>query len=171
MNKVKNTLIGNTITLGNHSILFPNLVFKCDGFVTHWFHGLISQQPNNNTHSTQVQIWRPITRDEGERGYRLITSTPINVSIRSTSNIIIRQLSRTAISPPLQVKKDDVVGVYQPSVTRSELLYNEFGGPDNQHFQEEGDGGIINEANLKATCSDHYPLLSARFGECAFIST
>ncbi|XP_019852728.1 PREDICTED: uncharacterized protein LOC109582451 [Amphimedon queenslandica] len=162
--KVKNTRIGNTITLGNHSIIFPNIVFKCDGYITHWFHGLVSQQPSNISDSVQVQIWRPIIQDnlgDGGRGYRLINSTPISVSIRSDSNIIIRQLSRTTIRPPLQVMKDDIVGIYQPSVTRSELLYNEFGGPDNLHFQQEG--AIVNEANLKATCSDHYPLLSARF--------
>ena len=164
--KVKNTVIGNTITLGNHSMIFPNIAFKCDGYVTHWVHGLISQQPNNDMDSVQVQIWRPITQGDSEEGrYRLINSTSISVSIRSNSNIIIRQLSSSSIRPPLRVMKDDVVGVYQPSMTRSELLYNEYGGPDNRHVLVQPEGDIVNEANLKATCSDHYPLLSASFGE------
>ena len=72
------------------------------------------------------------------------------------------------LQTPIPVMKNDVLGVYQPPNAKNDLLYREYGGPDNLVVQKDEvmEGGFVRENKIKGTCSDHYPLVSAGFGEC-----
>ena len=152
--------MAKSITLGGHLRLFPDIVFKCAGYITHWLYGLRSDS-SNGTEPVQLQIWRPTEKDNGNEGYTLINSTSISYS---SFRIVIKQLLQT----PIPVMKNDVLGVYQPPNAKDDLLYREYGGPDNLIVQKDEvmEGGFVRENKIKGTCSDHYPLVSASFGEC-----
>ena len=161
--------MANSITLGGHFRLFPDIVFKCAGYITHWLYGLQSDS-SNGTEPVQLQIWRPTEKDNGNEGYTLINSTSIssNIFIKSSSRIVIKSMRTQLLQTPIPVMKNDVLGVYQPPNAKNNLLYREYGGPDNLIVQKDEvmEGGFVRENKIKGTCSDHYPLVSASFGEC-----
>ena len=162
--------MANSITLGRHLRLFPDIVFKCAGYITHWLYGLRSDSSNGTAEPVQLQIWRPTEKDNGNEGYTLINSTSIssNIFINSSSRIVIRSMRTQLLQTPIPVMKNDVLGVYQPPNAKNDLLYREYGGPDNLIVQKDEvmEGGFVRENKIKGTCSDHYPLVSASFGEC-----
>ena len=126
---------------------FPDIGFTCNGNITHI---IIGAEDQNGIELSQVRFWR--LSDEGEyeqtgSSYSLVYN---DANVPSTTTLRWYNLSQ-----PIQVQNGDVLGIYQPMESNSDLrlYYQENSGPPNY----DSNGNIRDGEN-------DYPLVSVIFG-------
>ena len=98
------------ISFPNNQAIFPEVNFTCRGSILSWVFG--AQWEGNTDSYTELQIWRPGSRDGV---YSKVGSTTIMTERNST------RLYQYSLSSPLTFQAGDVLGFYQPERPRSQL--------------------------------------------------
>lgn len=116
-------------------IIFPNISFTCNGSVAKLIVGVDEIKDTGSPHETskdkvplaapEVQIWRKNQSDSNS--YIKIESIPLNTTQVNQSIVEIIPLF------PIRVQEGDILGVYQPSHSRTGLSikYQKHDGPIN----------------------------------------
>ena len=101
--------------------LYPEVVFSCNGTVTKWIYGGISQQQDS---LTELQIWRQL----GPNSYTKIGSSSVNAGTMIGTN-----LYEFIPQTPLEFQEGDIFGLHDLS-----LLYEQrFSGPLNLRIRSD----------------------------------
>ena len=101
--------IGTLVFANNLQVIYPEVGFTCSGNIQSWVFG--AQWVGQSSLFTELQIWRPT----GNGVYTKVGHTTINTA-RSDS-----KLYEYPLSPPLAIQAGDVLGVYQPQRSLSQL--------------------------------------------------
>ncbi len=146
-----------------HQGLFPDIRFVCAGNLTRWT--LVAVPVGVGTLYPQLHIWR---RQTGA----LNTFTRFKRDkLNSNSPNPVSRVYEAYRDPPLSFEAGDVLGVYNPTIPRLNLLYQDRGGPRNYYI--DGASGPSDDFNLDATLvqenRNDYPLVSVDVSppECA----
>ena len=91
-------------------VIFPEVTFTCSGSIQSWVFG--AQWEGNTDSYTELQIWRPGSEDGV---YSKVGSTTIMTEENST------KLYQYSLSSPLIFQAGDILGLYQPERSRSQL--------------------------------------------------
>ena len=141
--------------------VFPDIHFNCNGVITQWIIG--GEIRAGSKHFLELQLWQ---RTSGDTYIRKNFSV-INHFNTTMKNNVYEYFP----NPPLQVKKGDVLGVFQPRSSDSPLTiyYQENSGPHN-FGNPSGGSGAADDAYtslIADTPLDHndYPLVSVIVGE------
>ena len=105
--------------------LFPNITFTCNGSITKW---IVGAGTGTKASLPELQIWNTRGTSYTKASFSLI---PSNATI--ISNDVVEYIP----NPPLEFQEGNILGVYQPQVSKSALVvyYQERDGPVNY---EEG---------------------------------
>ena len=115
-------ILGNEGTLfasfPNNQAIFPEVNFTCSGSIQSWVFG--AQWEGNTDSYTELQIWRPGSRDGV---YSKVGSTTIMTEESPTPLPTPRPtlFYQHPLSSPLTFQAGDVLGFYQPEPSRSQL--------------------------------------------------
>lgn len=137
---IKSNTVSSIITRSNDgSTIYPNIKFKCDGYINSWIVAI-----NNTSMRTHIQVWRPL----GDDKYSLINYTQLinGHQYMNNPNMYMYRLRN-----PILIKCGDVVGVVDPERV---ILYQE----------HAGNIEIINN-NINSTCGRHYPLITVEYSK------
>ncbi len=104
--------------------IHPGLKFTCSGYLTKW---TFLAQWRNQSSFPEAQIWRV----DSSNSYTLVNSTTLHIETESS-----RYMYEYEVIPPVQFKTGDVVGIFQPLGTTSDLTlyYEEDSGPADNFF-------------------------------------
>ena len=102
--------------------LFPNIIFTCNGFITKWIVG--AERDIDKLSLPELQIWRNTSGSN---------YTKAHFSILSSSTPVSNNIVEHILNTPLEFKKGEILGVYQPPRLDSALVvyYQERDGPVN----------------------------------------
>ena len=133
---------------------FPDIGFTCDGNITHI---IIGAEDRNGIELPQIRFWRLSDREEYEQ-----TGTNYSLVYNDANDPSTTNLRWYNLSQPIQVQNGDVLGIYQPMESNSDLrlYYQDNNGPPN--YELENNGNILDTEN-------DYPLVSIIFGRCLVI--
>ena len=93
--------------------IIPSLRFDCDGAITKWIVGA-SWRSNGNAQSfPDLQLWRNSSRNGV---YTKVGNTTLIIAESNAS-----QLYEIAVEPSLPFRRGDILGIFQPSRSRSRL--------------------------------------------------
>ena len=98
------------ISFPDAQVIFPKVNFTCSGSIQSWVFG--AQWDGRTDSYTELQIWRPVSRDGV---YSKVGSTTIMTEENST------RLYHYPLSFPVTFQAGDVLGFYQPEPSRSQL--------------------------------------------------
>ena len=98
------------LSLPDAQAIFPEVSFTCSGSIQSWVFG--AQWEGNTNSYTELQIWRPGSRDGV---YSKVGSTTIMTEKLHT------RVYQYPLSSPLTFQAGDVLGFYQPAPSRSQL--------------------------------------------------
>lgn len=111
--------------------IIPSLRFDCDGAITKWIVGASWNNATTATSFPDLQIWR-LNSSENEV-YNKVSSATLNATRYNSS-----RLYEFAVEPSLPFQTGDILGIFQPSGSRSRLriLYRTgSGNPRNYVFR------------------------------------
>ena len=117
--------------------IIPSLRFDCDGAITKWIVGASWRNAANATSFPDLQIWR----NSSENGVYMKVGNTTLFATRSNSS----RLYEFPVEPSLPFQRGDILGIFQPSNSRSRIriLYKTgSGNPPNFVFST---GGNITE--------------------------
>ena len=108
--------------------IIPGINFTCTGMLTKWIIGARSKltQASNPKH-LQLQIWRQ--RQGSSNRYDRTNFSDIT-ALNTTDDLNVYEYIP---SPPLEFQTNDLLGLYQPRISDTEVVmyYQERGGPRN----------------------------------------
>ena len=106
--------------------IIPGIKFTCTGTLTKWIIGArrTLTQPTNYL---QLQIWRQ--RQGSSNTYDRTTFSDVT-ALNATDDLSVYEYIP---NPPLEFQTNDILGLYQPSISDTEVVvyYQERGGPQN----------------------------------------
>ena len=91
--------------------IIPSLMFDCDGAITKWIVGAIWR---NSASHPDLQLWRLNSSENGV--YTKVGNTTL-IAAESNAN----QLYEFPVEPSLAFQSGDILGIFQPSTSRSRL--------------------------------------------------
>ena len=93
--------------------IIPNLRFDCDGAITKWIVGASWRNATAATSFPDLQIWR----NSSENGvYTKVGNTTLIATSQNSS-----RLYEFPVEPSLPFQRGDILGIFQPSGSRSRL--------------------------------------------------
>ena len=106
--------------------IIPGINFTCTGALTKWIIGA-QQTPTQATNHLQLQIWR--RRQGSSSTYDRTTFSDIT-AVNATDDLNVYEYIP---NPPLQFQTNDILGLYQPWISNTQVLlyYQSGGGPKN----------------------------------------
>ena len=114
--------------------IIPSLRFDCDGAITKWIIGASWNNAAAATSFPDLQIWRLNSSENGE--YNKVGNTTLNATSSNSSHVY-----EFSVEPFLPFRRGDILGIFQPSGSRSRLriLYRtESGNHLNYVFRPPG---------------------------------
>ena len=133
----------------SNEILFKDIKFNCDGYITHVVIGTMNLSSNSNP--PEIHLWRT-----NGTGYER-TGQPMQLAYdNATQDVSTPYLRWYNLSSPISVQKGDFLGIYN-YLPKNEadclIYYQKYNGPINYY------------PNSSETGNNHYPLLSVVFGK------
>ena len=132
--------------------LFPDIQFTCNGLITKWIVG--AQARTNRTRMPELQIWRNVSGN---------TFTKISSSLLIPNETDNSNVHEYTPNPPLMFQDGDILGVYQPEDSQSQLVlyYQDNTGPVN-YRQSELENDSLSSFTYSGTPANEYdyPLVS-----------
>ena len=140
--------------------LVPEIKFTCSVTLTSWI--FVAEDRGGGTEYPALQVWRPQSEDGAQYTKIYEIANPPN----STGD---RNVYKYFVRPALAVQAGDILGIYQPSKSRSRysIIYQEGGGPVNyrrDRLNASPDVFDLNQKNVKSDQSD-YPLVGVQTSE------
>ena len=132
--------------------LFPDIMFTCNGLITKWIVG--AETRTSGTRMPELQIWR----DSGGNTFSKINSSLLIPSETGNSNV-----HEYTPDPPLMFQDGDILGVYQPEDSQSQLVlyYQDNTGPVNYRQSGLVDNPLSNFTYSGTPADEYdYPLVS-----------
>ena len=118
---IETTRSPSKITFENVQGIFPGMNFTCSGTIQSWIFGAEWHVDSTNGSFPQLQIWRPI----GSGSYTRVGNTTI-MTTRLMTIQYNSELYQYYPSSPLTFQAGDILGYYQPNISKSKLeLYLE----------------------------------------------
>ena len=103
----------------NELRIITNMTFTCSGNLTSMILGVELRRPDlliRNLYP-QIQLWRP---SNDNITYQKVTAREV---ILSPANFSTDGATRFEITPPIEFNEGDVLGVYQPALFRSVVIF------------------------------------------------
>ena len=103
----------------NELRIITNMTFTCSGNLTSMILGIELHRPDlfiRNLYP-QIQLWRP---SNDNITYQKVTAREV---ILSPANFSTDGATRFEITPPIEFNEGDVLGVYQPALFRSVVIF------------------------------------------------
>ena len=135
--------INGVVSRPREQRLFPDIQFTCNGLITKWIVG--AQTGTSLTRMPELQIWR---NNSGN------TFTKISSSLLIPNEIGNANVHEFTPNPPLMFQDGDILGVYQPEDSQSQLVlyYQDNTGPVNYR-----QSGFVNNPLSSFTYSGSTP--------------
>ena len=110
--------------------IIPGIRFTCTGMLTKWIIGA-QRTLTQTTNHLQLQIWRRRSRTSNT-----FDRTNFNdlTDLNATDDLNVYEYTP---NPPLQVQANDLLGLFQPRSTDTQVYYQEGGGPLNYASNED----------------------------------
>ena len=93
--------------------IIPSLRFDCDGAITKWIVGASWRNAATATSFPDLQIWRNLSRNGV---YMKVGNTTLIATSQNSS-----RLYEFPVEPSLPFQRGDILGIFQPSGSRSRL--------------------------------------------------
>ena len=143
----------------NSQAIVPGMTFKCSGSISSWTFGAGWHGSGNTESYTELQIWR----SSGDGSYTKVGSTTIMTEENTT------QLYEYPLSSPLPFQEGDILGYYQPSLSRSQLrLQFGFGYGHRLYYTNDVNSSAshfsMDHLNVRGTTNQFHPLISVETG-------
>ena len=132
--------------------LFPDIKFTCNGLITKWIVG--AQARTSGTRMPELQIWK----NSGGN-----TFSKINSSLLIPNEIGNSNVHEYTPDPPLMFQDGDILGVYQPRFSQSQLIvyYQDNTGPVNYRQSGFVDNPLSSFTYSGTPANEYdYPLVS-----------
>ena len=115
--------------------IIPHINFTCNGSITKWIVGADwVGMGANRVHFPNLQVWRSTGV---VNVYTRVGSTTLSFASENTTGIY-----EFTPSQPVEFRNGDILGIFQPSDSRSRLrLYYENNGPTN-YYEETGNNVV-----------------------------
>jgi len=110
--------------------IIPGIHFTCTGVLTKWIIGA-QRSLTQTTNHFQLQIWR--RRRQTNNRYDRINFSDIT-DLNATNDLNVYEYTS---NPPLQFQPNDLLGLFQPCRTDTQVYYQEGGGPRNYASNED----------------------------------
>ena len=116
--------INGVVSRPRQQRLFPDIQFTCNGLITKWIVG--AQSRTNGNRMPELQIWRNVSANTLTK----ISASSSLLILNKTGNSNVHEYTP---DPPLMFQDGDILGVYQPEDSQSQLVlyYQDNTGPVN----------------------------------------
>ena len=139
--------------------LFPYISFSCDCSITSWTFIATERPDISNGQGLQFQLWTPLDNIS----FSLVNSVEVEieqVERLSPVNSFGMSLLKLTMDPPMEVTGNTIFGIFQPSISQSDLIlqYQLGRAPDNYQRPSTLPTNVFETAETNS--NNDYPLIA-----------
>ena len=158
---------GGRTVLYDYQSVSPGVKFTCDANVSKWIVG--GEVIADNNHNPELQVWR--SSKESSEYQRVYNTGELEFVIQDLllSASIADGVYKFPVDPPLTVQAGDVLGIYQPAESESQLAiyYDTDAGAETLYQTVPSSQNEFPAPDFTVRSHMHLPLVTVEVGTCS----
>ena len=152
--------------------LFPYISFSCDCSITSWIFIATEQPGISNGQGLQFQLWTPKDNNT-DSIFSLVKNVEVKlgeVERLSPVNSFSMSLLKLMIDPPLEVTGNTIIGIFQPSISQSDLILQYQLGKAPDYYQRPSTLPSSLFETAETNSNNDYPLIAVEHSKLCTMS-